>query len=381
MNTLRPHTGLSRRTFLGGTAAAAAMIGLSACGNSTSTPTAKTANSIEPDGDLNMFGYSEYISPDVISGFEKEYGVSVKQTYFSTPDEMIAKVAAKQPFDITFAPSERIHRMVQSGLLQQVDHDVLTHYDEVLPSFHIPPYNPGDDEANKLIAPYVGMPYATGAVGLAWRTDKVTRMSGSFNDLWNQSEANGHTYLWDDMLMTMQTALVRLGHRPADAGEKELTEAAESIAAIRGDMGGFSGADTQMIENGQAWITPVYAGDMFVVLNTIANPDRWKFQTNKESMLFNADNLVVPTAAQHPGTAMAFIDWMLAPENMRRGVEFNGYPVPTRTGMATFHSLTEKYPWLAFDETLFEQQDQWVTPIAPKDFPMWQQAWTKAKNG
>ena len=66
---------------------------------------------------------------------------------------------------------------------------------------------------------------------------------------------------------------------------------------------------------------------------------------------------------------------------MKQIVEFNGYPVPTKTGMATFRTLTEKFPWLSFDESLFSQQDQWLTPIPQDKFGAWQQAWTRAKNG
>ncbi len=374
---VRPTTTvLTRRGLLGG---AAGLLALSACGNEATKPSTKTASSLKPDGDLNLFTYADYVPKKVLSGFEETYGVKVNQTYFSTGEEMIAKLVAKQPFDIAFAPSERIHRMVQAGLLQRVDHDAMKNYDEVLPAFHTPPYNPGDDAANKEIAPYVGAPYATGGVGLAWRKDRVTKMTGSFNDLWDATEADGHIYLWDDLVITMQMTLVHLGIKPSEATQDDLDQAAESIRGIRAKLGGFSGVDTQMIQNGQAWLTPAYAGDMFLVLSSVSDPDNWGFQMNKESALFNADNMVVPATSEHPGTALTFIDYILRPDVMKKVVNYIGYPIPTTTGMATYQKLTQAYPWLAFDDALFEQPDQWITPIPDDEFAMWQKAWAKAK--
>ena len=39
---------------------------------------------------------------------------------------------------------------------------------------------------------------------------------------------------------------------------------------------------------------------------------------------------MIPVNAEHPGTAMLFIDFMLDPKNAAKNVSWNGYPMPNR---------------------------------------------------
>ncbi|CAG7608305.1 spermidine/putrescine ABC transporter substrate-binding protein [Leucobacter soli] len=388
--TVMPPTGRSfgqqsRRGFLGmiGIGAAAS---LAACAptnsNGGSTPSGAEVTSAEIDGDLNLFSWAQYVPDEVIAGFEKEYGVKVNITNFSTVDEMMTKLATNQPYDLTFAPSERIKLMAEGGLIQRLDHDLLENYGEVLPQFVVPPYNPGDDAANEFIAPFVGTPYATGSVGLAWRNDIITGMTGSLNDLWTQADAaSGHLYLWDDMTLTLSLVLRAIGHAPQDAGQAELDEALAAIKELRPNLGGWSGISEEMITSGQAWLTPIYAANLFMALQSLDNAEQWSFQNNTESALFNADNLVIPATAEHTGTAVKFIDWVLAPENMEQVVNWIAYPIPTTTGMATYNELIADVPWIGIDEAIFADSEQWVAPVSDEALPLWRQTWSQAKAG
>src|SRR5579864_3412114 len=81
-------TEINRRDFLRGGAAlglgGSALLLAAACGTSgasaLSSPTPLKYPKAEIDGDLEYFNWAQYLSPDVISGFEKQYGVKVNQT-------------------------------------------------------------------------------------------------------------------------------------------------------------------------------------------------------------------------------------------------------------------------------------------------------------
>lgn len=376
---------LSRRGLLMGGAAAMGGLMLSGCsgGGSAKMKEAEVVSKAVVDGDLNLFSYADYFSPDVLAGFEEHYGVTINYTYFSTVDESIAKLSSGQPIDIVTLSSERMHALARSGLLKRVDHDAIEHYGEVLPEFVVPPYNGADEQANTETAPFVAAPYATGSVGTAWRNDKVQGMTGAFDDFWTHPEAAGHLFLWDSAQTTLSSVLRRLGLDPSTAGQEEMDRVVEAIDELRPVLGGFSGVDTTQIENGQAWLTPVYAGDLFSALNEMQDDARarWSFQTNRESALFNADSYAISAASQHSGTALCFVDWMLQPENMRTNVEYVGYPIPTKTGMAVYEELTRDYEWLRVDPAIFGQPEQWLTPIPEDRNRLWQQTWNLVKAG
>ena len=43
---------------------------------------------------LIVFNWSEYVAPDTIANFEKEFGVSVRYSTYESNEEMLAKVMA-----------------------------------------------------------------------------------------------------------------------------------------------------------------------------------------------------------------------------------------------------------------------------------------------
>ena len=56
-----------------------------------------------PEGELNILNWTDYLTDDVISSFEDQYGVKVTQSFFSTTDEMYAKLGADGgDYDISF---------------------------------------------------------------------------------------------------------------------------------------------------------------------------------------------------------------------------------------------------------------------------------------
>ena len=57
------------------------------------------------DGDINFLTFAEYIPPDVVTAFEKKYGVKVNQSFYSTQPEMVTKMATGQPIDLVLGDS------------------------------------------------------------------------------------------------------------------------------------------------------------------------------------------------------------------------------------------------------------------------------------
>src|SRR4029079_19835690 len=45
-----------------------------------------------PEAELNILNWTDYLADDVIKSFEAKYGTKVTQSFFSTTDEMYAKL-------------------------------------------------------------------------------------------------------------------------------------------------------------------------------------------------------------------------------------------------------------------------------------------------
>lgn len=364
---------VGRRRFL--TQSTAAALGLAVAGCATSSPSASPSSKpvkAKVDGDLYFFNWSSYISPKLIKGFEKQYGITVHQVYFATEDEAIAKVAAKQPYDVAIIDSTQVPRLVQAGLLREIDHSQLKNWNDVLPFFQNPTYDPGAKHT---------APYDVGPVGIAWRTDLVSDMTGSFEDLWrNAVKAKGHAFVLDDMIHTLGMALLHAGFSENSGEPSQLKAATDALLKLKPDLGGISSNDYTM-DGGNAWITSAWSGDMYYYLQTAKKPDLVKWEICKEGQLFTADNICVPTAARHPGTGLLFMDWLLAPEHVAENTAFIGYPVPTHAGLAAYKQLTVKYPWLNVGEDLISKPSAWLQGPIGSRLQLWTQSWTAFKAG
>jgi spermidine/putrescine-binding protein len=94
---------MKRRTFLMGAAAAAA-----ACSRGPR---------------LNIFNWSDYVAPDTISNFEREFGLRVRYGTYESIPEMLAKVmSGNSGWDVIFPSAEYIQPMRDMGLLAPVRH-------------------------------------------------------------------------------------------------------------------------------------------------------------------------------------------------------------------------------------------------------------------
>ena len=157
---------------------------------------------LSPDGDLAYFNWAQYIDQKLLRGFEKEYGVKVNESNFTNMENMLAKLRAGVKYDVAFPEAQTAAQLVKANFLAPLNHANLPNWSQVNSAFHNPWYDAG--------AKYT-VPYAIWTTGIAWRTDKVKGMTGSWNDLFNHPEAAKHTFLLDDFREVIGMGLLDTG--------------------------------------------------------------------------------------------------------------------------------------------------------------------------
>lgn len=365
---------IDRRAFLGGTLGVAALAALAACGSSGNSGAKAAGAKAKKDGDtLNLYAWEGYFAPATIKGFEKKYGITVKQTATASSTDQLQKITSKQPFDVTIANSTFLPQVTAAGLLRPIDHSQLKNFDQVISYFQNPYFDPGAKYA-------IG--YAMAPIGIAFRKSKYPNMTGSWKDFWNNvSTVPKHAYFIDDMQLGLSIALMYVGLSPDTDSSSDLNKAVDAITRIKGKLGGFGSTNTiQSLSNGQATLIPSYTGNVYTALNQAKDASDLSFELCKEGQLFNDDTMSIPIEANHPGNAMLFIDYMLAPENMTANVKYIGYPVPTKAGMSTYNSLVKNTPFLQFGTSLLSKPTAWEKGLSPQQRTVWNAAWLKVQS-
>ena len=361
---------VSRGTLLKRTGAIALGTSLYSMGDPLTVLAVQTKRTaLKPDGDLAYFNWAQYINPKLLRGFEKEYGVKVKESNFTNMETMLAKVRAGVKYDVAFPEAQTAAQLVQAKLLAPLDHAKLVNWGQVNEAFHNPWYDAG--------AKFT-VPYAIWTTGIAYRTDKVKGMTGSWSDLWNHPEAAKHTYLLDDFREVLGMGLLATGTKDVNSKSSSAVGKAQAkILTLKPRLRGFTSLNTEMT-NGTSWLTHMWSGTVYQALLGMKNPETLKYQVNKEGIPVGSDTMVVFKNAPHPNTANLFVDYMLRPENSSANVKIIGYPMMTTAGLKTYGTLTKKYPWLKVTTGEVEH-GQRFKPQDSKTLQLWNTAWSKIR--
>ncbi|WP_316751429.1 polyamine ABC transporter substrate-binding protein [Streptomyces herbicida] len=289
------------------------------------------------DGDLIYFNWADFVDPSVFKGFEKEYGVKVIQSNFDSMEGMVAKLNAGNRYDIVFPTAKWAQRLVRGGRLRRIDHSQLTHSHAVFGKyayFADPWYDPGSAHT---------VPFTAYKTGIGWRRDRIGELTGSWKDLWSD-KARGKVFLLDDRdeVLGMGALALGLGVSTGDTGD--LDRITSLLGTLRPRLRGFSSDSYNNLLNGNAVMTQAWSGDMAAMLNQAKDPSVFGFEAPKEGTPINSDCYAIPWNAPHPGTAMLFIDYMLRPENVKKNIEYIGYPMPVAGSEKTYAELVKPFP-------------------------------------
>ena len=157
-----------KKTILALVLAALCVMLLSACGaekpaaqptaapSETAQESAAPAESSAPAyaKEIYLYNWSEYMTQEVLDGFEKEYGIKVIETTYESNDEMLAKLLAgsKGQYDIAVPSNFYIEAMLANDLLEEMDFSVITNIGNIDPQFRTSQVDP----EGKYTVPYMG---------------------------------------------------------------------------------------------------------------------------------------------------------------------------------------------------------------------------------
>jgi spermidine/putrescine transport system substrate-binding protein len=364
---------LRRRELLRGGAGLALGLGLAGCGvgNEAKAPKKATEKLVkaEPDGDLVYFNWSEYLEPKLFKKFEKQFGVKVRESNFDSMQGMMAKLRSGNRYDLIFPGAEWVDRLRKANQLLKIDKEQLPNAASVYEYFAKPWYDPDADRS---------VPYAMYASGLIYRKDKL-QLTGSWNDL-GMSEAQKKVYMLDDYQEVIGAGNLVNGNKLNDIDPEAVEKAKQWALDLKPKLRGYSTDDIQNVVSGNAWIHHGWNGDVVNVRNQVKKPENYSFQKCKEGLPVGTDCFAIPANAQHPGTALTFINFLLDPENASKNIEYMGYPMPYKGPDETFAGLVKDDP--AIDVTVDDLTNgQQYASLGAAGRARWDQAWTEIKAG
>lgn len=257
---------------------------------------------------IYLYNWSEYMTQDVLDGFEKEYGIKVIQSTYESNDEMMAKLTAgkKGQYDIAVPTNYYINSMKAKGLLEPYDKNSITNLKNIDPSYR----NLAYDKNNEYTVPYMGT--VSLWVGNKSMLDKAGVTVKKMSDLKNDALKN-NVVITDDPQDDTAVALTAMGKDPTSQDVNTIKSTAgywESIKGYVKSISDVSDART-MLARGEIALANVYSGD---ALQAMEQNKNLEIVMDDEKKSFSVDNFVLLKGSKHKKEAELFINYCLRPD-------------------------------------------------------------------
>ena len=401
---------LSRRSFLQGGAGALAALGaaplLQACSSALagtgSVPLPRPGHPVrwpvrpgnqaikpgleaEQDATLQLFSWVAYINQDVVNSFAKKFKCKVQITTFNTMNEALSKLRSGLQYDLLVgATVDVLGQLIESDLVQPLNHSYLPNISQAWPDFTNPFYDQGWQYT---------VPYTIYTTGIAWRKDLVSENPYTMKNPWEllwQPKYKGRIAILDDYREGISLGLMKNGiydlnttdYRQIATSRKAL-EQLNSLVNVRIDNNDYT-----EVPDADTWIHHAWSGDMaaagyYMPKGVPVSRVGYWFPADGRGPVANDTNVILRSAAS-PVLAHEFLNYFLDLPNVLNNISFNGYMQPL-TGVTPQVLIKEQILPKALTSTVVLRSD-FRRGISELQLPvdadaLWQQAWLVVSNG
>ena len=395
----------SRRQFLARSAQLGVLLGagipiLQACGGdgdggSSSAPDSGSeadgvpaiADALSPEkGPLRLFNYPDYVNPEVVAGFEAKYGVKVEITTFDTDTESIQKLASGAvKVDVQHSVSATtINKLIQGGLVQQLNRSYLTNFANIQDAFLDPFYDKG--------AKY-SVPYTLFTTGIGYRADRVDAAEVAergWDMIWN-GDYKGEISILDDSRESLFLAMMRSGNYDSNTTDRSVIEKAGADLAelidlvnIKINIEGYTDIPEGATTIAHTWNADLIGGALnFLPDGTGPEVLGYWYPADNIGPLGN-DCMCVMANAQSPVLAHLYLDYLMDLQVAELNFTWNAY-LPALKGLDADYLIGKGYvPENLRNAVLTTEQINKglrYLPLAPDDELIWDDVWSKFTAG
>ncbi len=252
---------------------------------------------------LNLFIWSEYIDPTVITDFEKRFHCKVVIDLFEDAEGMMSKLqgGGAELYDVVVPPDYTVPPMRKLGLLRPLRFEKIPNFENIEGQFKSPPFDPH----NRFT-----VPYQWGTVGIFARTNVLAGKPASWSLLFDSNPGTDNFVLIDSMRDLIGAALKYKGFKLNSTEPRELKEVRDLLIsakkrafALESSVGGKN-----RVLGKTAQIALVYSGEG---ARGMSEDSATTYLIPKEGSQIWLDSLAILARAPHPELAEEFLNFVL----------------------------------------------------------------------
>ena len=336
---------------------------------------------------LNIYNWADYINPDAIISFEKEYGIDITYDIYDSSEIVDTKLmTGRSGYDVVIHAASFTARLANAGIFHPVDFKKLPNWRHLDPIL----VNKADKKYSNGLQ---GVPFFWGTTGITYNVDMIKeRMPNAPLDssalifdpaIISQFSDCGISFL-DDPTSVIPMAMMYLGYPANSVDLQQLKEVETLVKAVRPYITYFSSTKMLLdLPSEEVCIAMSWSGDYSVASNRAKEAGidiNLDYIIPKEGAGMWFDNMYVPEDAPHRENAYLFLNYMLRPEVIAASTDYIGYANANKSATPLVEpSLTLNVAIYPDAETLRRLQTTEI--LAPKEERKRSRTWTKIKTG
>lgn len=320
----------------------------------------------EPKETVSFYNWGGTLKNEVLQMFEEETGIKVVYSEFDENESMYTVLKnAPSDYDVIVPSEYMVEKMINEGMLREIDHTKLENFDEIDEVF----LNREFDPNNKY-----SIPMFYGTVGILYNKTKVDPNDLNEWDIIFNEKYKDQIWMLDSSRDTMGPGYWHLGYSANSTDEAQLKEVQQLMSDQKSLVTAYLQDEIKqhMINNSGA-IAVVYSGEAREAM--AENPDL-DFYLPTVSNLW-IDNFAIPKDAKNYENALKLIDFLSRPDIAAISGDEQGTPITKARELEPVKS-TENFHVIYPD---LEQMDEKEVYKDLGEFTeKFEDAWEEVKN-
>ena len=291
---------MKKRILAAAVSLSLAVMSLTGCGSKA------TGSATTDQGELNIFVWTEYLPDSVVEKFEKETGIKVNVSTYSSNEDMLAKVKSETAgaYDLLVPSDYMVAQLIAQDMLKELDFEKLPNFSHIGDSYKNPSYDPG----NVYSVPYMG-----GAGAIVVNTDKVDMEITSYADLFNPS-LEGKLVVLDDFRAVIGMTSKALGYDLNETDPGKLSEVSDKLMELKKNVVLYdSDSPKSALISGDCAAGMIWSAEVAMAMEEV--PSIKVIYPEEGAYLF-FDNWVVTKESPNYENALKWINFIMEPESM-----------------------------------------------------------------
>jgi spermidine/putrescine transport system substrate-binding protein len=323
------------------------------------------AGNAAAEGELNIYNWGDYTSPDLIKKFEETYKVKVTVTDYDSNDTALAKVrAGGHGFDIVVPSANYVPIWVKEGLLLEARPDRMENFKNVDERWVNVPWDPGR---------HYTVPWQWGVSGIGVNT-KV--YSGDINTsaIWLDPPAElvGKINVEPEMNDVLFATIRYLGGKWCTDDKELLKKVRDKLVEAKPKWLAMDYSVTEKLPAGD--YSAVYYWNGAIMRSRLANPDI-KFGYPKEGYPVFMDSVAILKDAKNVENAKLFMNFIMEPENAAMISAFAKYANGIKGSDKFFPAEMKTAPELVVPPE-YEKAGEFLQACPPEVVDLYSRIWT-----